>query len=1136
MAVKGSEPWDRRRRLEQDDSSAPPADASSTDSMVAASTLGGTKQVLAPGTPVTSLLDKLLTGTSRTPAAAATKVPPLPTAKAPAVAAPTMPAATPAATAAKAGATATPSPHPLPPPHPPPPPPQTPSPKPPPPPPTTSSPPHRIASPPPTPSLLAISIAATQKANASDALDLIMPPATTNGSADSSGTTTQPSEPVGMSLPPLTPSSASPTPASSVLAAPAAPAAHAAPKTAGYSSFGFQVTSHADKWDATAQDAFKSAFAQQVGIQPSQVALSSTYQVTVQLTTSDIPGNDDVRSLAKAVAAYLNLTTSNVTFTPANSNDGGSSGGSGSDDASSGDSGVGSMRKLLKKKKKTREDSTPSPSPKHWSRSAPASAPVHAPAPAPGLAAAAVPGTLVIMLGDAGAAAKAAAALQDSQALAAGVADRLGQTKGSGLKLSMQSAPTSNATTEVNATLTVDDVAAKRQDQIAQAASSESLQRLLAASGVGNDAGVAVTEAPQYVAKYRLVSSPGSSSRGGSSSGMLWGIVGGVVGGVVLVAAVAAVFLVRRRRKRATAIEASAKRIKVINETGGGGITGACPGGRQHSLNAVASFPLAPSEFGDVMEEQAGAGTGQPIAGAYSAGAAPEAPGALNRSSGGVAAFLRRVTQGRSKEEEEAGAGLPPLAVLLGGGAASTSLPSSGNQSFTSTVLPPGEAAPGSVAGSSADASGGRPAIVPPLPLPVLQPGAVQDPDEAFQLGVKAAIAQMAAAAGMDVPMPPGALSPVPSAGQRTPAGSGFVSPVVTSRSASVSMPGSEKLPRGERSARGKSSARKRRTPRVWSAEEEEANDTDFPMGATEQPHARMPGQSALSSFRSQRQRPERDGSASARGDGGLTPEAREVLDRTAGLLPGQQFQKYFWMTEGVRVTPIAVVRNAVHKVTKQPVNIKFFGKVDDFRREAALYNVAVSHQFVPVMYYAEEGNEDLPPFLILEKGDFSLADALARSRPPPQQQKILLHDAVAALAHLHSLGVVLTDLTPASLMFFGSSGCWKVVAADVAGRDSLVADPAVDLWSLGVIAYEVVTGQRYFEGLGDKEVMGALLGHRLLPSEGSSTCLAAVTDRTAQRLLRHLVRRGPTNRWDTFRVITCQWLHTSDFNAYRKQ
>ncbi len=67
-----------------------------------------------------------------------------------------------------------------------------------------------------------------------------------------------------------------------------------------------------------------------------------------------------------------------------------------------------------------------------------------------------------------------------------------------------------------------------------------------------------------------------------------------------------------------------------------------------------------------------------------------------------------------------------------------------------------------------------------------------------------------------------------------------------------------------------------------------------------------------------------------------------------------------------------------------------------------------------------QEGSEDLPPFIITERGDFTLAEVLRKSQPPPQQQKILLHDVACALSQLHSMGLVQMDIRPANIMFFG--------------------------------------------------------------------------------------------------------------------
>ena len=68
----------------------------------------------------------------------------------------------------------------------------------------------------------------------------------------------------------------------------------------------------------------------------------------------------------------------------------------------------------------------------------------------------------------------------------------------------------------------------------------------------------------------------------------------------------------------------------------------------------------------------------------------------------------------------------------------------------------------------------------------------------------------------------------------------------------------------------------------------------------------------------------------------------------------------------------------------------------------------------------SQEGNEDLPPFVVTERGDFTLAEVLKKSRPPTQQQKILLHDIACALHQLHSTGLVQMDIRPSNIMFFG--------------------------------------------------------------------------------------------------------------------
>ena len=76
-----------------------------------------------------------------------------------------------------------------------------------------------------------------------------------------------------------------------------------------------------------------------------------------------------------------------------------------------------------------------------------------------------------------------------------------------------------------------------------------------------------------------------------------------------------------------------------------------------------------------------------------------------------------------------------------------------------------------------------------------------------------------------------------------------------------------------------------------------------------------------------------------------------------------------------------------------------------------------------------------------------------------------------------------------------------EVIASYAAGAPSIVASKAADIWSIGVIAYELLTGAPAFRpGVTRNEVIDALLGKTPLPWE-------VAPPETLRRLLR---MRGP--------------------------
>jgi hypothetical protein len=158
---------------------------------------------------------------------------------------------------------------------------------------------------------------------------------------------------------------------------------------------------------------------------------------------------------------------------------------------------------------------------------------------------------------------------------------------------------------------------------------------------------------------------------------------------------------------------------------------------------------------------------------------------------------------------------------------------------------------------------------------------------------------------------------------------------------------------------------------------------------------------------------------------------------------------------------------------------------------------------------------------VVTERGRHSVAEWLARARgAPPAAAKAALVNALEAVAALHSRGVVHRDIRPATLRWHdGDGGRWKLgvpggrwaraggegpldyslrhaapelVAADAAaaagrmagdvgaGRAlsvaeapaAAVADPATDMWAVGVLAWELLTGRPLFgDSYSDEQV-----------------------------------------------------------------
>jgi serine/threonine protein kinase len=253
-----------------------------------------------------------------------------------------------------------------------------------------------------------------------------------------------------------------------------------------------------------------------------------------------------------------------------------------------------------------------------------------------------------------------------------------------------------------------------------------------------------------------------------------------------------------------------------------------------------------------------------------------------------------------------------------------------------------------------------------------------------------------------------------------------------------------------------------------------------------------------------------------------------------------------------------AVVVFAYDTLSAERVALKFMVDEAEFAAErkhyvraACNYVVKVKDVVLPAKS-SDDSSLEHYACLVCERGDFTLEHLTKKKRNMDNIQKqSILHMLLKAVHQLHvHVGMVHCDLKPQNVVKVADEDMWKlidfatacddgdevpldytlryaapeVIKALAAGAATTVRRCSSDMWSLGVMAYELYTGERLFGDMSNEQVAATLAMTGEVPLPGLHNI-----EPNAARFIVKLLVKDPKERWTAEKGLEARFFRHLD-------